>query len=755
MDLTTENTNLTNEHDNLCSTIKMNDKQQQAVELTEGPLLILAGAGSGKTTVLVNRTANIIKSGKALPWQILAITFTNKAAQSLKEKLVNMLSDQASEIWASTFHSTCAKMLRIHAEELGYTPHFTIYDTDDSKRLIKECQRILNIDDKVLSHNSILNAISNAKEKMIDAKQYKASIKNDPRKTDIAKVYELYQKNLVDGDAMDFDDLLFNMVKIFKKNQEVLNQYQNRFKYILVDEYQDTNLVQCEFIKLLAKKHNNLCVVGDDDQSIYKFRGATVENIMNFEDSYKDVKVIKLEQNYRSTQTILDAANAVIGNNKKRKGKKLWTENGKGEKILSYTAFNEQEEASYISEKILDGVSKGLSYSDFAVLYRMNSQSSSLERVLVKSGIPYRIIGGLRFYERKEIKDMLAYLSVINNSNDDVRLRRIINYPKRSIGDRSVSAASSIAEKEGKSLFEVLENVNQYPELSRTSSKIIAFVNLINDIKQTANNEKMSLHELYNLILEKTNYIEAIRSEKDESENRIENINELASNIIMYEKENENSASLSGFLEDVALITDLDNYNSDTNAVVLMTMHAAKGLEFPIVFIPGFEEGIFPGVKSLYNESDLEEERRLAYVGITRAKQKLYLLNTQTRMLFGSTSRNKPSRFLKEIPENLIEFSKTSHAPFSRPNAMALKRKEDAKNKQISFQKNFYHSPTKPKANHDIFFNEGDIVEHKIFGTGQILSSTKMGNDSLLEISFDKVGLKKLMSNFAQLTVQN
>lgn len=748
-----ESINLEN-NDNFL-TMTMNERQQEAVELTEGPLLILAGAGSGKTTVLVNRIANIIRSGKALPWQILAITFTNKAAGELKERISSMLSESANEIWASTFHSTCSKILRCYADRLGFTNHFTIYDTDDSKRLVKECQRILNIDDKILPCKSILNGISSAKEKMMTVKKYKEFAGKDPRKQDIARVYEIYQKALIEGGAMDFDDLLLNTVRLFKSNPDVLEKYQEKFKYILVDEYQDTNLVQYEFIKMLAEKNKNLCVVGDDDQSIYGFRGATIENIINFEKSYKGAKVIKLEQNYRSTQTILDAANSVIGNNKERKGKNLWTQNGEGEKIESYNAFNEQEEASYIVDKIADGVSKGLSYNDFAILYRMNSQSSAIERVLVKSGIPYKIIGGLRFYERKEIKDIISYLSVINNLHDDVRLRRIINYPKRSIGDRSVSAASAIAEREGKSLFEVLENVENYSELSRTSAKILSFVNLIKELKSVVDSKEKTVSELYNLILEKTGYIDAVKMEKDSSETRIENINELASNIIKYERENEGSATLEGFLEDVALMTDLDNYNGSSETVMLMTLHSAKGLEFPVVFIPGFEEGIFPGVQSMYSETELEEERRLAYVGITRAKKKLYLVNAQTRMLFGSTSRNKPSRFLSEIPEKLVEFSKTTHLPFSRPEAMALKRKEDARNKQLSFQKNFYHSPTKTKVTNDVLYSEGDIVEHKIFGTGQILSTTKMGNDSLLEISFDKVGLKKLMSNFAQLTIQN
>ena len=674
---------------------RMNDKQKQAIFTVNGPLLILAGAGSGKTTVLVNRIANIIKYGNAYndvfipefvdeacinklkiyaqnednstdlpfnlsvdsarPWQILAITFTNKAANELKERLVNMLGEIGNDVWASTFHSTCAKILRQHAEKLGYSNHFTVYDTDDVKRLIKECQQTLNIDDKILSHKSIISAISHAKDNMISHKEYSHQAGNDYRLTQIAKVYNMYQMRLIEADAMDFDDLLFNTVTLFRKCPDVLEYYQDKFHYVMVDEYQDTNKVQYEFIKLICQKRKNLCVVGDDDQSIYKFRGATIENILNFEKTYKDAKIIKLEQNYRSTQNILDAANAVIENNSERKGKKLWTQNNAGEKIHLHTAFNENDEANYIAETILNKVATGANYSDFAILYRMNAQSSNIERTFIKSGISYRIIGGHRFYERKEIRDVIAYLSVINNPNDEVRLRRIINRPKRSIGDKTISKITEIAAQTGQSLLEIIRHADEYSDLLRAALKLKKFANLIDGLIEASNNPDFSLHNLYQKVLEDIDYLENIKLEKDDVDARIENINELLSNIIKYEQENGDSASLEGFLEEVSLMTDIDNYDNNANAVTLMTMHSAKGLEFPVIFLPGFEEGIFPGTQSIYNPEELEEERRLAYVGITRAKKELYIINAETRMLFGSTSRNKPSRFSLEIPESLVE----------------------------------------------------------------------------------------------------
>ena len=538
---------------------KMNPRQLEAVLHTEGPLLILAGAGSGKTTVLINRIAYIIDQSLAKPWQILAITFTNKAAGELKERLTAMLGDTGGDVWAATFHSTCARILRRDGDRIGYSSHFTVYDTDDSKRLVKDCQKALNIDDKMISHKSILSEISHAKDSMLSPADYQAAAGSDFRLAKIGAVYELYQKRLREADAMDFDDLLGNTVELFRQCPDVLEYYQNRFRYIMVDEYQDTNQVQYEFVRLLAEKSKNLCVVGDDDQSIYKFRGATIENIMSFEKSYPNAKVIRLEQNYRSTKNILNAANAVISNNEERKGKTLWTENPEGDKIQIHTSSNEQDEAGFVATTILEQVAKGRKYSDFAVLYRMNSQSNILEKVFVKSGIPYRIIGGHRFYERREIRDMIAYLSVINNPSDEIRLRRIVNQPKRSIGDKTIATASEIAGALGESLLEVLGRADEFDSLRRASVKLKAFYDMMQELIDANDDESVSLHELYELILEKTGYIEALRGEKEEAETRIENINELASNLLKFQEENGEEATLSAFLEEVSLMTDIDN----------------------------------------------------------------------------------------------------------------------------------------------------------------------------------------------------
>ena len=644
---------------------KMNPRQLEAVLHTEGPLLILAGAGSGKTTVLINRIAYIIDQSLAKPWQILAITFTNKAAGELKERLTAMLGDTGGDVWAATFHSTCARILRRDGDRIGYSSHFTVYDTDDSKRLVKDCQKALNIDDKMISHKSILSEISHAKDSMLSPADYQAAAGSDFRLAKIGAVYELYQKRLREADAMDFDDLLGNTVELFRQCPDVLEYYQNRFRYIMVDEYQDTNQVQYEFVRLLAEKSKNLCVVGDDDQSIYKFRGATIENIMSFEKSYPNAKVIRLEQNYRSTKNILNAANAVISNNEERKGKTLWTENPEGDKIQIHTSSNEQDEAGFVATTILEQIAKGRKYSDFAVLYRMNSQSNILEKVFVKSGIPYRIIGGHRFYERREIRDMIAYLSVINNPSDEIRLRRIVNQPKRSIGDKTIATASEIAGALGESLLEVLGRADEFDSLRRASVKLKAFYDMMQELIDANDDESVSLHELYELILEKTGYIEALRGEKEEAETRIENINELASNLLKFQEENGEEATLSAFLEEVSLMTDIDNYDETADTVVMMTMHSAKGLEFPVVFLPGFEEGIFPGLQAIYDPNEIQEERRLCYVAITRAKESLYLLNADSRMLFGSTSRNRPSRFSLEIPLDLI--NKTREQDWRKP----------------------------------------------------------------------------------------
>ena len=727
---------------------KMNPRQLEAVLHTEGPLLILAGAGSGKTTVLINRIAYIIDQSLAKPWQILAITFTNKAAGELKERLTAMLGDTGGDVWAATFHSTCARILRRDGDRIGYSSHFTVYDTDDSKRLVKDCQKALNIDDKMISHKSILSEISHAKDSMLSPADYQAAAGSDFRLTKIGAVYELYQKRLREADAMDFDDLLGNTVELFRQCPDVLEYYQNRFRYIMVDEYQDTNQVQYEFVRLLAGKSKNLCVVGDDDQSIYKFRGATIENIMSFEKSYPNAKVIRLEQNYRSTKNILNAANAVISNNEERKGKTLWTENPEGDKIQIHTSSNEQDEAGFVATTILEQIAKGRKYSDFAVLYRMNSQSNILEKVFVKSGIPYRIIGGHRFYERREIRDMIAYLSVINNPSDEIRLRRIVNQPKRSIGDKTIATASEIAGALGESLLEVLGRADEFDSLRRASVKLKAFYDMMQELIDANDDESVSLHELYELILEKTGYIEALRGEKEEAETRIENINELASNLLKFQEENGEEATLSAFLEEVSLMTDIDNYDETADTVVMMTMHSAKGLEFPVVFLPGFEEGIFPGLQAIYDPNEIQEERRLCYVAITRAKESLYLLNADSRMLFGSTSRNRPSRFSLEIPLDLI--NKTREQDWRKPDLGTKMPVAETELRRKSATAAMHFGQVTPPARSGNVFKTGDMVQHKTFGKGLVISATPMGNDVLLEIAFEQ-GTKKLMANFARL----
>ena len=729
---------------------KMNDRQKEAILHVDGPLLILAGAGSGKTTVLVNRIANLICRERACrPWQILAITFTNKAAGELKDRLSAMLGDEGMDVWASTFHSTCARILRRDGERLGFTRHFTIYDTDDSKRLMKDCLRALKIDEKSLPVRSVLNEISHAKDNLIGPREYSDDAGPDSRLILIAQAYSLYQQRLKEADAMDFDDLIFHTVRLFQAAPDVLDYYRDRFRYILVDEYQDTNHAQYVFVRLLAEKSRNLCVVGDDDQSIYKFRGATIENIMSFEKTFPDAKVIRLEQNYRSTQNILDAANAVIAHNTQRKGKTLWTENPEGCKLEIHTSFNEMDEADFIAQKILDMAADGRKYSDFAVLYRMNTQSNMLERIFVRSGIPYRIIGGLRFYERKEIRDMLAYLSVISNPSDEIRLRRIINQPKRSIGEKTIAQAMEISQSVGESLFEVISHADEYEPIRRAAPKLRQFTDMIGELINAANDERVSLNDLYQLLLEKTKYIEALRAEDDNAQERIENINELSSNLVKYEEENP-EGGLAGFLEEVSLFTDIDNYDSSSDSVTMMTIHSAKGLEFPVVFLPGMEEGIFPGMQSIYNPGEVEEERRLAYVAITRAREELFLTNADSRLLFGSTSRNKPSRFLKEIPEELTEHSRSRSWKKPEPGTELPTPAAEHRTASMNAAHQFGPAvipgagPTKET------YRTGDRVLHRTYGEGIVLTATPMGNDTLLEIDFSGVH-KKLMANYARL----
>lgn len=732
----------------------MNSMQQQAVFATEGPLLILAGAGSGKTTVLVNRIAYILQSGLCKPWQILAITFTNKAAGELKERICNAVPEGGADIWAATFHSTCARILRRYGDRIGYTSHFTVYGTDDQKKLIKDILKQLHIDEKILPVKSVISAISKAKDKMQSPEEMLKEAGFDNRKASAAKVYEIYQSRLKTADAMDFDDMLLNTVLLFEKCPEILEYYQNQFRYIMVDEYQDTNKVQYRFVSMLAQKYGNICVVGDDDQSIYKFRGATIENILSFENTFKGARVIRLEQNYRSTQNILNAANEVISNNSMRKGKTLWTENNKGEKIEVHTSDTERDEAQFIAKTILDGVAEGRKFSDFAVLYRMNAQSNAIEQALSRSGVPHRVIGGHRFYDREEIRDMIAYLQVINNPHDDVRLSRIINVPKRSIGAATVAHAADIAAGLGESIYTVIREADSYPQLSRAASKLKAFVNLIDGFIEAEQSGDYSLAELYNLVIEHTNYEAYLKNEKDNGDVRIENIEELSSNIIKFEEDYAEEATLSAFLEEISLQTDIDNYDPDSDTSVMMTLHSAKGLEFPVVFIAGMEDGIFPSMSSIMNPDDLNEERRLAYVGITRAKEKLYLTKTRSRMLFGSTSYSKVSRFVGEIPDDLLDFTgerkSFANSASSFASGSADKVSVGASGKS-SYSPAGFQGYKKPAVQSGTVYSVGDTVLHKVFGKGMILSTSKMGNDTMLEIAFDKAGTKRLMANFSKM----
>ena len=775
---------------------RMNDRQKQAVFTVNGPLLILAGAGSGKTTVLINRIANILRYGDAYnstylrddldendiaackayiengtplttesqehlsvsacaPWRIMAITFTNKAAGELKDRLCAMLGETANDIWASTFHSTCARILRRDGERIGYSSHFTVYDTDDQRRLMKNILKELDISEKNITPKSILNEISRAKDSLISPAEYALTVGDDFRLKIISRAYTTYQKRLEGADAMDFDDLINKVVELFKKCPDVLEYYQNRFRYLMVDEYQDTNHAQYTFVRMLAEKSGNLCVVGDDDQSIYKFRGATIENILSFENTFQNATVIRLEQNYRSTQNILDAANAVIEHNTERKGKTLWTQNGTGAMIHLHTAENETDEAERITKIILDGVAAGRKFSDYAVLYRMNSQSLTFERNFAKSGVPHRIIGGTRFYERREIREMIAYLSVINNPSDEMRLRRIINTPKRSIGDRSVEVAAQIGQQTGETLFEVVSHAKDYPALSRAANKMTLFAAQMQGLIELNNDEKVTLGELYDELVERIDYLNFLKTDDPESaEDRAANVQELASNLRRFEEENP-EGTLSDFLEEVSLITDIDNYDNNADSVVLMTVHSAKGLEFPVVFLPGMEENIFPGMASVYVPSEVEEERRLAYVAITRAKEELYIFHAESRMIFGMTNRNRVSRFVEEIPETLIEHTRSrdySARPVSMPSFGGAKPFGEAlKTKSVAEAGGFMPKPRVKPAPAGTY-RVGDTVLHKAFGTGLIVSATPMANDTLLEVAFDKVGTKKLFANFARLT---
>ena len=774
---------------------RMNDMQKKAVFQVNGPLLILAGAGSGKTTVLVNRIANLIRFGDAYnsdfaqrtpdehdmelmrryldgdhtvypqiadvlsvdapkPWQILAITFTNKAANELKERLAVMLGEDSVDLWASTFHSACVRILRRNADKLGFTNRFTIYDTDDSRRVMKECQRLLDIEDRFLPHKMILSEISRAKDALVTPEEFLKSAGEDVRLRKIGECYAKYQQLLKNADAMDFDDLIFQTVRLLEENEDVAEHYRRQFRYVMVDEYQDTNHAQYRLTGLLADGYRNICVVGDDDQSIYRFRGATIENILSFETRYPDAAVIRLEQNYRSTQNILDAANAVIANNSQRKGKNLWTANGAGEKITLETTEDETAEAAFIAEKITDSVAGGRRFADHAVLYRMNAMSGPIERALVKNAIPYRIIGGHKFYDRMEIRDALAYLSVVNNPSDRVRLQRIINVPKRGIGDTTVQRANEIADLLGVPLFEVFKTADEYDVLKRAAGKLKDFAAMMERLSALAQEAQPA--EVLSRVLEETAYVESLRTEPEKFDDRVQNLNELSATLVRFTEENP-EGTLGDYLEEVALLTDIDNYNADSDTVVLMTLHAAKGLEFPVVFIPGLEEGVFPGQQSMYVDSEVEEERRLAYVGITRAKERLYLTHAKSRMIYGSTNYYRPSRFVAEIPEKLLEIHRQTgfreRAGLTGGGSLSFGKASLPHTQHTTAVNRGFSKPAVTAGNRAPLpeLKPGDTVEHKAFGTGVVASCRPMGNDVLLEIAFQKVGTKKLMARMANL----
>ena len=759
----------------------LNEQQQQAVFSVNGPVLVLAGAGSGKTTAIISRIVNMIYFGDGYaqadgylpeedavwlqayidgkepedverlreilaiapirPWNILAITFTNKAAGEMRARLASTLGEElASSVHASTFHSACVQILRRSIERLGYGSDFAIYDADDSRKLMKSCLADCNVSEKQFPPRGIVQEISNAKDAMISPEEMWEDAGEDYRKQTVARLYAAYQRHLRESNALDFDDIIYLTVELFRRFPEELAKYQYRFPYVLVDEYQDTNHAQYQLISLLTHASGNLCVVGDDDQSIYRFRGATIENILGFEEEFPDCTVIRLEQNYRSTQNILDAANSVIANNTGRKSKHLWTNAGAGEKITWYRAADESDESAYVSDTILKQVKAGEKYSDHAILYRMNAQSNMLERALVHKGIPYRIYGGTRFYDRKEIKDILAYMSIVENPNDRVRFERIVNEPKRGIGNATLALLLQISQDLHLSPLEVLQNVEQYPALSKKKTALKKFAELWEELI-TAEREQ-PLEQFLDTILEKTGYHGMLESMGEEGAFRLENIEELKTSILTYQNEAEET-SLGGFLEEISLYTDVDKYEPDQDTVMLMTVHSAKGLEFRNVFLVGMEQGVFPGNRSLSTPQDLEEERRLAYVALTRAKEKLTLTTAASRMLFGMTMRNPPSQFLEEIDKSLLE-EKTSRRQSKRGipagNAESVQSISLLQQQMAASKKRVYQAQPKE-------FHVGERVRHAVFGDGTVLSITKMANDAMLEVGFDQVGTKRLMAS--------
>lgn len=727
----------------------LNPMQQEAVCHTEGPLLILAGAGSGKTRVLTHRIAWLIDEKGVNPWNILAITFTNKAAGEMRERVDDIVGFGSEQIWVSTFHSACVRILRRFADHLGYERNFVIYDTDDQKSVIKEICKRLNIDTKIYKERALLSAISSAKNEMIDAKAYALNVSGDFGKQRIADVYGEYEKVLYKNNAMDFDDLLVKTVEVLRNNEDVLNYYQERFKYIMVDEYQDTNTVQFRLVSLLAGKYRNLCVVGDDDQSIYKFRGANIYNILNFEKEFSDAKVIKLEQNYRSTQTILDAANSVIRHNKGRKEKTLWTANEVGDKIVFHQYQNEYDEAYQVVEEISRVVSQGKAhYNDYAILYRTNAQSRVLEEKFVARSIPYKIVGGINFYQRREIKDILAYLKTIDNGRDDLAVRRIINVPKRGIGMTTLNRVIEYGEARDMSFFDALECCDFIPRIGKTGEKIKGFVNMIEVFR--AQSEYITLAELLTNVLEETGYIKELEEEDTEvAQGRIENIDELMNKIVAYEEEEE-EPTLSGFLENVALVSDIDSLDEAEDYVMLMTLHSAKGLEFPYVYMCGMEDGLFPSYMTIVNDDpeEIEEERRLCYVGITRAKKRLTMTYAKSRMVRGSTQYNMLSRFVKEISPELFDLGAK---PEKTKQESRIQRPSDFSRKQTTKVATAYGKAFQVNKAAALDYTVGDMVRHIKFGVGTVINIVDGGKDYEVTVDFEKSGVKKMFASFAKL----
>ena len=841
---------------------KLNPMQRQAVFTTEGPLLILAGAGSGKTTVLVNRIANIIRFGSAhgskelarpvteqdlndlraavatgrdlpretaylavrpaRPWNVLAITFTNKAAGELKERLRAMLGETlGGDVFASTFHSACVRFLRRDAERIGFPKSFTIYDSDDQQRVIKQIYKDLMIDDKFLPVKSAVSQISSFKDKLLSAEDIDSEAPRDTKAALISKIYTTYAARLKKAGAMDFDDLIYHTVKLLQNDEEARRYYQDKFKYVVVDEYQDTSIAQFNLVRLLAGGSNNVCVVGDDDQSIYKFRGATIENILNFEQVFKGAKTIRLEQNYRSTSNILNAANSVIKNNAGRKGKTLWTQNGNGEKVHHYTASNEQDEASHLADIIGEHLREGAHLRDHAVLYRMNAQSNPIETYFARAGIPYRIVGGQRFFDRKEVKDINSYLAVIVNPRDDVRLRRIINEPARKIGATTIEKIGDLAAKNGVPMLEIIGHVREYPELQRAAAPLEKFYEMYRELCDLS--VTLPLDEFAGEVVKKSGYEAMLKAQKEEGQTRLENLGQLISSVKTYVDQNGEDATLAGFLEEVALISDLDSYDQDADSVTMMTIHSAKGLEFPYVFVVGMEDGVFPGDMARYNEEDMEEERRLCYVAITRAKKELYLSSSRSRLIFGQTRRNPPSTFLSEIDPDLLDETQSPELAYSGDGFGAgygsystnvpggrsgysgasrgyLNSEYNARPRggfgggySSGFASGGHESPNysggrhnvqstgfgtgygrsnnphhatpagagtstlagtpsvTPKKKEAVSYAPGDLVEHRVFGKGKVIKATPIAGDCIVEIQFDRVGVKKTMANYAPL----